>query len=402
MSLVAYDYSSDEGSDQEEDDESAPSAVIVQNVQLGASDVNKPQQNGTSEEPTEKEDLIEDDDDVHLNLPAPKKVANGLNVEEEEDDEFLRKKAIPEEVAKPLPKMALPKVRNGKVQITIPSLKDFKDDDDDKPKVKPVIGAELPKRGTGLLGMLPRPKSEVAFTAPQPGPSSAAPSKPIVIRLIPDSVANRPRNVYAEQKTAKKPPPKKESASKAPESDDSDDEKVDFFSLNKDEALPEISANEINAMVAKRAARMAETVKKFETPEEQEPQPGSSGQQYAQMAPIPESGAEEEEDLTNERALSSLIGGNKAKRARLEQVNIIDISSADIVPTKEDFLRRKLQEETGFVPTGHLTGDWTCTSKRKSHITYLASKAADNAQELEAMWSANRQSRRQTQSKYGF
>uniref|UniRef100_A0A1Q3F116 Uncharacterized protein n=1 Tax=Culex tarsalis TaxID=7177 RepID=A0A1Q3F116_CULTA len=403
MSLVAYDYSSDEGSDQEEDEESAPSAVIVPIAKPTPNNVNKPQQNGTPEEATEKDDPIEDEDEVHLPLPAPKKIANGLNVEEEEDDEFLRKKAIPEEVLKPPPKLPLPKVRNGKVQITIPSLRDFKDDDD-KPKAKPIIGAELPKKGTGLLGMLPRPKSEMAFTVPaaQAGPSTApaAPSKPIVNRLIPDSVANRPRNVYAEQKTAaKKPPPKKVASKAAAESDDSDDEKVDFFSLNKDDSLPEISANEINAMVAKRAARMAETVKRFDTPEEQEPQPGTSGH-YSQMAPIPEE--QPEEDLTNERALASLIGGNKAKRARLEEVNIIDISSADIVPTKEDFLRRKLQEETGFVPTGHLTGDWSCTSKRKSHITYLASKAADNAQELEAMWSANRQSRRQTQSKYGF
>lgn len=403
MSLVAYDYSSGEGSDQEEDEETGPSAVVAQTTEPTTDNVNKPQQNGSSEEVEEKDDPIEDEDEVHLPLPAPKKLTNGLNVEEEEDDEFLRKKAIPAEVVKPLPKLPLPKMRNGKVQITIPSLRDFKDDDGDKPKAKPVIGAELPKKGTGLLGMLPRPKSEVSFTvsAAQAGPSTsaAAPSKPIVNRLIPDSVANRPRNVYAEQKSAKKPLPKKVD-SKAVESDDSDDEKVDFFSLNKEEALPEISANEINAMVAKRAARMAETVKKFENPEEQEPQPGTSGH-YSQMAPIPEAQAEAE-DLANERALASLIGGNKAKRARLDEVNIIDISSSDIVPTKEDFLRRKLQEETGFVPTGHLTGDWSCTSKRKSHITYLASKAADNAQELEAMWSSNRQSRRQTQSKYGF
>ncbi|EAT37364.1 AAEL010629-PA [Aedes aegypti] len=410
MSLVAYDYSSGEDSDQDEAEESPVASVEV--VKNGPSKVSVPDVAPAQKDPDSKlDDLIEDEEEsvVHLPLPAPKKITtNDLNVEEE-DDEFLRKKAIPEVKPSPLPPPpslanARSKVRNGKVQITIPSLKDFKDEDDFKPKAKPIVGAELPQRATGLLGMLPKPKSETAFSVPTPaqnGPTPAA--KPIVNRLIPDSVANRPRNVQSGQKSSKKPHPKKtDIPAKTTGNDDEssdEDEKLDFFSLNMDEKLPEISSNEINAMVAKRAAKMAEAAKKFDEPEEQDQQqPGTSGLQQMLPPPLPE----DPEDLANERALSSLIGGNKAKRARLEEVNIIDISSADIVPTKEDFMRRKLQDATGYVPTGHLTGDWTCTSKRKSHITYLASKAQDNAQELEAMWSANRQSRRQTQSKYGF
>lgn len=412
MSLVAYEYSSDEDSGQEDDEQ--PQKVSVATLANGHKEASKTTSTVTTSSTSPKEpdvsqdshlDPIEDEDEpttTHLPLPAPKKVTNDLNIEEE-DDEFLRKKAVPELKPTPLPTSLAsirPNVKNGKVQITIPSLKDFRNDEDDvKPKPKPIIGAELPNRATGLLSMLPKPKSELAFSSSSSGPNGppAAKAKPIVNRLIPDSVANRPRNVPP----PKKPPAKKPETTVKPTGNDSedsdDDEKVDFFSLNLEEKLPEISANEINAMVAKRAAKMAEAVKKFDEPEAPEEQPGTSG-----LQPYVPRASEDPNDLANERALSSLIGGNKAKRARLDEVNIIDISSADIVPSREDFMRRQLQDETGFVPTGHLTGDWTCTSKRKSHITYLATKAQANAQELEAMWSSNRQTRRQTQSKYGF
>ncbi|XP_062542774.1 proline-rich protein PRCC [Armigeres subalbatus] len=411
MSLVAYDYSSDEESDHDELDEQpvAPVAVLsieTSNVPESNIKVTPPQQST----PT-SDDTIDDEEEsvVHLPLPAPKKITiNNLNVEEE-DDEFLHKKAIPEvkpTLPPPPPSLASARsnIKNGKVQITIPSLKDFKEDNDNKPKTKPTVSAQLPERATGLLGMLPKPKSEIGFSTSSSAKNGPAPAgvKPIVNRLIPDSVANRPRNVHPDSKLPKKPFPKNQntlpkSSAKDDESSDDDEEKIDFFSLNMDEKLPEISSNEINAMVAKRAARMAAAVEKFDKPSVPEQEPGPSGFHQVHSPSLPNPN-----DLANEQALSSLIGGNKAKRARLDEVNIIDINSEDIVPSKEDFMRRKLQEETGYVPTGHLTGDWTCTSKRKSHITYLASKAQANAQELEAMWSANRQSRRQTQSKYGF
>ncbi|XP_058838342.1 proline-rich protein PRCC [Topomyia yanbarensis] len=398
MSLVAYEYSSsDEESDQGEVETLEQPVVPVEKVA---------KQNGTlfSEPNTSVPDNpLEDDEPAPcLPLPAPKVITNGLHVVEE-DDEFLRKKAIPE--TEPLPPPSyLPavraNVRNGKVQITIPSLRNFKDDSDAKSKPKP-IGADLPKRPTGLLSILPKPKSEVAFpTSAPPLTGSVATAKPTVNRLIPDSVANRPRSIPLKESTVRKALPKKPQTEKSNryDSEDSDDEvKIDFFSLNSSEKLPEISANEINAMVAQKAAKMAQAAKKFDEPEPMETQPCSGGLQQT-MAAV----SQDREDLASERALSSLIGGNKAKRTRVDEVNIIDINSSDIVPSKEDFLRRKLQEETGFVPTGHLTGDWSCTSKRKSHITYLASKAQDNAQELEAMWASNRQTRRQTQSKYGF
>uniref|UniRef100_A0A182MMJ3 Proline-rich protein PRCC n=1 Tax=Anopheles culicifacies TaxID=139723 RepID=A0A182MMJ3_9DIPT len=413
MSLVAYEYSSDEASDHEEPEETKQTVV---------------KENGTAAVDSIAEQNSTDDDDTadspknHLHLPAPKTL-NDLSVVEE-DDEFLHKKAVPANIPLPQPPSALgmaakPKVRNGKVQITIPSMKDFVDGDDEQSgkKAKPIIGAALPKKSTNLLSMLPKPRTAL-FDAKPMGSSSTSfgpsTSASFSKRLVPDSVANRPRNVplsatKSNNRTSTSTNAKSASASapssqanNSDEDDEEDDQMVDFFSFNKVDELPTVSTNEISAMVAKKAAKIAENVRKFAESDEQ---------MDASVSATPETGndtaatyqtASESEDLASETALAALIGGNRAKRARIEEVDLIDITSADIVPSKEDFLRRQLQDETGYVPTGHLVGDWTCTSKRKSHITQLASKAQANAQELEAMWAANRQSRRQTQSKYGF
>lgn len=41
-------------------------------------------------------------------------------------------------------------------------------------------------------------------------------------------------------------------------------------------------------------------------------------------------------------------------------------------------------------------------AKRKHQLSYLAVRAEKNMAELEAMWSANRQTAREGRSKYGF
>uniref|UniRef100_A0A182WCC8 Proline-rich protein PRCC n=1 Tax=Anopheles minimus TaxID=112268 RepID=A0A182WCC8_9DIPT len=408
MSLVAYEYSSDEASDSEEPEEIKQTVV---------------EQNGTVTVNTSTEKDSADPDDIaespknHLHLPAPKNL-NDLSVVEE-DDEFLHKKAVPANIPLPQPPTSLamatkPKMRNGKVQITIPSMKDFVDEDDEQSgkKAKPIIGAALPKKSANLLSMLPKPRTALFDAKPMGTPLSSGPSTSTSFskRLVPDSVANRPRNVpqsaiksnNSNAKSVKAAAPSSSQANNSDEDDDEDDQMVDFFSFNKVDELPTVSTNEISAMVAKKAAKIAENVRKFAQSDEPTETNVSATLEAGNDTALTHQAPSESEDLASETALSALIGGNRAKRTRIEEVDLIDITSADIVPSKEDFLRRQLQDETGYVATGHLVGDWTCTSKRKSHITQLASKAQANAQELEAMWAANRQSRRQTQSKYGF
>ncbi|XP_052869815.1 uncharacterized protein LOC128275374 [Anopheles cruzii] len=402
MSLVSYDYSSAEDSSSSDDD-GAEQTTKSATDPLKSSDnsITGPEtatkQNDTDETATSR---------IHLQLPAPKKT-NDLNVEEE-DDEFLRKKATPVEAPPAKESNIKPKLRNGKVQITIPSMSDFKDVDDGpggSKKDKVVIGAALPKKATGLLSMLPKPKTNFfqPSSKPQPSPSAVSETGPgFSKRLVPDSVANRPRSVPASAPKSSVRPPLAPAinSSQDPDSDDGEDGgTTDYFSFNKVDTLPTVSANEITAMVAKKAAKIADTVRKFT---ETEPPAASVDQCTKELSASVMPETAEQTDLANETAMAALIGGNRAKRARVEQVDLIEITSEDIVPSKADFLRRQLQDETGYVPTGHLVGDWTCTSRRKSHITQLANKAQANAQELEAMWAANRQSRRQTQSKYGF
>uniref|UniRef100_A0A2M4CRR8 Putative mitotic checkpoint protein prcc n=1 Tax=Anopheles darlingi TaxID=43151 RepID=A0A2M4CRR8_ANODA len=414
MSLVSYDYSSAEESEDEQTEQEP-----------------RPIPSGTSQTTSEPPKATVDSDvlqDVAANpllpLPAPKQATNNELDEEEEDDEFLHKKAIPADVPLPTPPPPPPKelsalkakLRNGKVQITVPSMKDFEDDEAGSAakKSKVTIGAALPKAATSLLNLLPKPRTALfAPSSSKPataatGSSTAEAAGPSFLkRLVPDSVANRPRSVPASvtKQTPTRPVDQlpasgSQKLPKAESSEDEDDGDNDFFSFNKVDALPTVSANEITAMVAKKAAKIAETVRKYTEPE---PSPEEDyAAQQSTMNQQPPSAATDSQDLANENALAALIGGNRAKRGRVEQVDLIEITSADIVPSKEDFLRRQLQDETGYVPTGHLVGDWKCTSKKKSHITQLASKAQANAQELEAMWASNRQSRRQTQSKYGF
>jgi proline-rich protein PRCC len=66
-------------------------------------------------------------------------------------------------------------------------------------------------------------------------------------------------------------------------------------------------------------------------------------------------------------------------------------------------MRKKLRGETEFMPTGQLIEKGpNALAKRKHQISYLAMRAQVNEQELEAMWSSNRQTKRESKSKYGF
>uniref|UniRef100_U5ERC1 Putative mitotic checkpoint protein prcc n=1 Tax=Corethrella appendiculata TaxID=1370023 RepID=U5ERC1_9DIPT len=382
MSLVAYDASSDEESDEEE--------IVEENTDLKSEIANK------------KNRSIEISSNFLNQLPAPKtSVAKEII---EEDDEFLRKKEIP--VEKPTP-FVVPQRKNGKVQITIPALRDFKDDaDDTKAKVKetPIIGASLPPKKSGLLDLLPKPKLSVielklpaAFSKLEIPTASSSTSKPVINKLIPDSVAKR-GNHHTPAKTKKSEIQKPQTIiAQYEDSSDDEDDQNDFFSFNQNnDKLPEISTNEINAMVAKKQAKILETANILEKSE-----PPISDEQINFQQPSSSYVNQRKRDQPDD-AIRSLIGGNKAKRSKIDHVNFIDISANDIIPTREEYERKVLKGQTEYVATGNLTGDWTCTSKRKSHVTHLAAKAIANESELEAMWASNRHSRRETQSKYGF
>lgn len=334
-------------------------------------------------------ELDSDNIEGPLNLKLPKPIAQRINVPatpQEEDDEFLRKKSIP--TATPPPAKLLNKVK-GPVKISIPALSEFKDD----PEVEKTISNHVgPAKGSSLLGILPKPRSESIMSAKQKTLETQSKSTTVAKSatfLIPDSVKKRQE---AEKK--KQLESKTSNLLGASYSDsDEDEETTDFFCLEKNDVLPEISTKEVNLMVAKQKASMAQRKRKID----QDLLAAAQSIQEPDLEVMP---PPQNPDL-DRMAVQQLIGGNKAKRAKLSEINIIDITDSDLMPNKEDFMRKQLTQQTQFVPTGNLMG-YDSTSKRKSQITFLAQKAVANEQELEAMWAANRQTKRASSSKYGF
>lgn len=409
MSLVAYAASSDEDSDCESTEEientvpeKASQGLIANQQQSGQQQTSKSLSLPQPKHSINTKNVGDVDDDVQteefkLNLPTPKK-PQALIIEEE-DDEFLHKKVQPSLVEKP--NKQKPGIRQP-VKITIPSLADL--GDDDAPKGKLVSVGPNPAKPNSLLGMLPPPKFHAGFGKPKekPGSSTTTEStKPTITKttsLVPHSVANRLKEVAAKPKpkpsaTVVKKPSLGLSYNNSDDSDNDDDDAGDFFSLNTEEKLPEVSASEINAMVAKKATQMAEFSKNLHETEQ-------NAMEVDEYAAQPSSSYASDRDDIN---IEALIGVRAAKRSRKEDIQFIDISQDQVTLNNDEWKRNQLQNETQYQPTGRLvTGDPGAGTKKKHQITYLAHQAKANEAELQAMWATNRQSRRQTQSKYGF
>lgn len=323
-------------------------------------------------------------------LPGP----NRPSLEVEEDDEFLNKKPIAAEKPPPPPPIITKKTAGGTVKIMLPALSSF---GEHKAKDKPIIGAELPTaKATGLLAMLPKPKSENMFGKPVAGggPRMSA-------SLVPDSIA-RPKKV--EQSAPRKPIstksglPKPALVAANSDSDNSDDE--DFFSLNVETQLPEVSASEISAMVANKSAQMNLAAKKRQQ-QFQSQDPADNIQPEVQSYVPPEPAASSSSSIDQD-AMQALCG-SRAKRGRnQEPMNIIDISGDQVMPDRDAWMRTQLTASTEYQPRGLVDQDPGAGTKRKHQITYLAHQAKANEAELQSMWAANRHTKRQTQNKYGF
>ncbi|XP_063696070.1 uncharacterized protein LOC134827388 [Culicoides brevitarsis] len=378
LGLVDY---SDASSDEEEIDEvEKPSEVIIPSKKLSLPPAKTT--NVQISEDEKVEENITTEALIHSRLPKAHKTTVVTNIEEK-DDEFLKKKAVPSE-----------RPPKGPVKITIPSLSEFKDDELDVKKVGNTSGSS--NKSCSLLRMLPKPKTERNFATndASKGNESSASAVKKVTSLVPDSVKKRQEALKkGEIPQSNKKLQKPKTTTQVESEDEEENDSMDFFSLDKEEKLPDVSSNEIALMVAKRAAKMAETKSKVDD--------AVFGQQTEEIIEEPQEPAPVYASM-DETAVQQLIGGNKAKRAKVtEELNFIEISDADIRPNREEFLRTQLTRQTQFIPTGKLEG-YDKTGKRNSQITKLAQRALANEQELEAMWAANRQNKRAASSKYGF
>ncbi|XP_016993964.2 proline-rich protein PRCC [Drosophila takahashii] len=384
----------------------------------------------------EDEDVDELVTPAFANLPMPRAAAGGKPIIEEKDDEFLHKKALPIEIEKPPP----PPVK-GRVKISIPSLREFSDVDKEKAdKAKNKVDKPNAPKGSGLLSMLPQAKSErnfskgsssssVAVTPSASNTSATNPtSNPVQNRsapaFVPDTVKLRraahntegvdgtkaaqkknPEGKDATKSTKAKPPTKTTSLVTASDSEEDEEEgSGDFFSLNSEHKLPEVSSNEISALVAKRAAKMVEASSKYlEEMAEQEAAEVDAARLEEEQTQLAQKRYHEQQ--LDSAAMDALVGKNAKRRRKeaKEMSQVIDIVGTQVMPDREEWMRTALASSTTYQPTGVLTDEEPVAGTRRKHqITYLAHKAKANEAELQAMWSANRQTRRATQSKYGF
>lgn len=420
LGLVAYGASSDEDSDNENSDESIQVQIIAPKPKVPQLN-SEEQEQASNEQPMRKNlslpkptnasvDVLDDgasDKPLTLNLPEPNRVQNAII--EEEDDEFLHKKVAPSLIQKPT---ANPKAKNRRqpVKITIPSLSQYDDASDAKPDKVVTVLAE-PKKPCGLLGMLPAPKGLSVLGKSQEsssGKSLTAIETKKNTSLVPHSVANRlkqaPKTPQEIEKSTKTPKPSLLGSSYG-QSDDSDDSDAeDFFSLNRDEKLPEVSASEINAMVANKAAKMAQVARSLQQQETNASVSSdlpSSATYYQTKYTDAQSSSSSKLVGREEADIQALCGARAAKRARKGDIQFIEISQDQVTMGQDEWARNQLTAETEYQPRG-LLNDPGAGTKKKHQITYLAYQAKANEQELQAMWAANRHARRQTQSKYGF
>lgn len=464
MSLVAYAASSDEESENDEDSTSVQVQLIKPSAatQNGASQVKAAVSNGhisddddddyTPQEVSLQELKANTTGRLHLSLPKPK-AATDPNPQEEKDDqvtqafaklpmpraaakvsaiieevddEFLHKKAIPAAGSEALEKPP-PAVARERVKISIPSLKEYADVEKEMAeKLKNKQPQLKSTKGCGLLSILPQAKSERDF-ARKTEPVAAKPTSkdervPQSIKdvprvsaspaFVPDTVKQRRAAHNTEGVDGLKAPSAKPSKSSKPAvslvsvSDSEDEEEVanagDFFSLNSEQKLPEVSSNEISALVAKRAAKMKEASNKYLTEVEER-----KAMEEAAMQVVSEQlqhAQKRYHQQLNTEAIDALVGKNaKRRRKEVKEMQVIDIVGDQVMPDREEWMRTALASATTYQPTGVLTDEEPVAGTRRKHqITYLAHKAKANEAELQAMWSANRQTRRATQSKYGF
>lgn len=415
MSLVAYYSSSGEESENEEVSDAETTikpSTTVMNIPI----------HGTATTSTRKEISDEfdygrksDDEEgsatnlFRMRLPKPSQPTT-RQAFEEEDDEFLQKKATAyDDIEKPpLPKSIVKAASKPRqpVKITIPSLS----------VIEKEIGPTVPKnaiiapqpQGNGLINLLPAPKvtlggGKSTLSSPLASMSSSTAPKPAMIPHAVKKQIDGKKAATKQSATVTSSVTKCTLSGLSYNSSDSEASDVeDFFSLNHELKLPEVSANEIEKMVASKSAKLAETSHKLN--KELENSRMRAQEEYAAM----QAEAAQRSELAvakqrRDRDIQALCG-TRAKRARgHEDIEFIELSHAEVLPQREEWLRTQLAGETQYQPKGLVGYEDPGTGTKKKHqITYLAYQAKANESELQAMWAANRQSRKQTQSKYGF
>ncbi|XP_076657812.1 proline-rich protein PRCC [Halictus rubicundus] len=427
MSLVAYG-SSDESSDEEGNNFDTFEIV-----------------NDTPEEPLIKqtneklclpapkhdkiiEEVIENDDKIHFDkLPKP----ISLLAESEdivEDDDIPPKKEDEFKPEKPIKKNRAP------VKITVPSLSDFKDVDEENEtrsnRIKPST------KGTMLFALLPKPKgAEVKAT------NSLIPS------IVNKAKTNQTKTLVNKDKDTKSSIADKAATMKSSigidydsNSEDEDgttisgtDSGTDFFALSVTDT-PVLSDALMDELSLKEESNKFEPSTKHNSGSSYIPTSSTKSTEAGTVSqktlvsnimnlpkeeillknkaevgpklPVPEQeyNVDVEGNVAfDEKAIEYLCGRRSIKRKakEIDEASVIEINGEDIKPDEREWLVKALTEEPVQRPVS-MMGGVNSQSKKKHQITYLAHQAKAMEMELKNQWAQNRMTRKQTQSKYGF
>ncbi|XP_017889118.1 proline-rich protein PRCC [Ceratina calcarata] len=448
MSLVAYG-SSDESSDDEgincdtENENIITSEVIVQRtndkLRLPAprydTDNDKIDDTSTDMQITE---INESSEKIHFNkLPKPKNSTRNVEDFIEEDD-ILPKKEIELKAEKLIKRGRAP------VKITVPSLSEFKDlENDNESKINKIKPSN---KGTKLFALLPPPKgTDVKSTnslIPSAVKTTAKTAQPKVQPVT--NMSTKDLNI---RKVTKLTTKGSLGVSYDSNSEDEDDISIansgknsttDFFALE--------ATNSVAGLDMPESSNTSIGLSKFNSELENDPKQTDSTFVYladssdpnitktnnpqktlvsnimnlpkeeillknkaevGPKLPIPEQ--EYNVDIEgnvafDDKAIEYLCGrrGMKRKPKEIEEANVIEINGEDIKPDEREWLVKALTEEPVQRPISMQSGGVNSQSKKKHQITYLAHQAKAMEMELKNQWAQNRLTRKQTQSKYGF
>ncbi|XP_050520982.1 uncharacterized protein LOC126894194 [Daktulosphaira vitifoliae] len=276
------------------------------------------------------------------------------------------------------PSLVLPKPKSdGKVQITIPSLSDFNDDDDDEtyqPKRKII---KQSNNGCGLFSMLPNPKNQKTVKATS------------IISMVPRSAVHKIDAVVKTQQTVSEIKLFENKSTELEDEVENNEEDLDFLGLNKLNDIPNVAP-----------------IDGFEVPEIKndtsiiENDDKVFGPVYCPNDAQSDIYEDNETKLTlDSNALKQL--GDRDKNL-IKQVEVINVNMSQVLEESQQWLQKNMTEE--YAESRNVNSDINVTgqSKRKHQITYLAQQAKANELKLKNMWAENRLTRKQTQAKYGF
>ncbi|XP_054005978.1 proline-rich protein PRCC [Hylaeus anthracinus] len=374
---------------------------------------------------------------IHFDkLPKPKSSINEPENIVEEDDIPFPKKEIELKSEKATKKDRAP------VRITVPSLSDFKDVEEENEKKSNKI--KVSSKGTKLFALLPPPRgSEIkSINNLIPNVISKTVAKTNQMKLQ----ANKDTKTSETNKVTK-PETRKISIGINYDSNSEDEDDMitssgtscttDFFALAETENIsnpPILDSLPSNSHLEKKSSN-------FDTSMENDSNTGGStlsiavneactnGSQKTLVStvmnlpkeeillknkaevgpklPVPEQeyNIDTEGNVAfDDKAIEYLCGrrGIKRKNKEIEEANIIEINGEDIKPDEREWLVKALTEEPVQRPVSMQGGGVNSQSKKKHQITYLAHQAKAMEMELKNQWAQNRMTRKQTQSKYGF